>query len=389
MNRSILFTIAVLTSFSGFSQNEIEEDPENLIPNWSFENINEEPCLHIQKPKYFTNVMQDWFFPTETHADIFSNGAESNCFASTSKQTMGPQKPRTGDVMVGFKTWGLGNTPTFWHEYLMVKLEKPLTVGENYYVEAWVSRAPESEAASNNIAFCFSDTLVQTGNRLPLYFQTQVRTEEVVDTQNDGWAKVSGVFTADKAYEYVIIGNFCSDDETEIIKYRGSRGAYYFMDDVLVKPSSKKADPLPAICESPIEYVEIEEKVTTEEVELPEIAFHVGDTIELSNISFEFDSAELTPESEEELQEVVYMMTDYPNMEIEIHGHTDMQGDADYNMKLSQDRMQSVFDYLKGEKIQSKRMTVIGHGESMPLDTSDTEEAHAMNRRVELIVVAN
>lgn len=385
----LLIVITITIATTSKAQDELQPDPENLVPNWSFENLNEEPCLYIRDPKYFTRSMQDWFYPTETHGDIFSTNADTDCWSNPAKGSMGGQTPRTGNVMVGFKTWGLGNTPTFWHEYMMVKLTKPLTIGENYYVEAWFSRAVKSEAASNNISFCFSDTLVATGNNIPLYLQTQVREDEIVNTKEGEWYKISGVFEADKAYEYLIIGNFCSDEETQTLKLGGSRGAYYFMDDVLVKPTNRSADPLPEVCMSPVDYVEIEEKVTTEEVDLPEIAFEVGDTVELSNISFEYDSSTLTAESEEELMKLVYMMHDYPNMEIEIHGHTDMQGEEAYNMQLSQDRAQAVADFLDENKINKKRMPAHGFGETVPLDQSDTEEAHTLNRRVEIIVVGN
>jgi outer membrane protein OmpA-like peptidoglycan-associated protein len=74
-------------------------------------------------------------------------------------------------------------------------------------------------------------------------------------------------------------------------------------------------------------------------------------------------------------------------VEIEIAGHTDSRGSEDYNRRLSQGRTQAVVDYLISQGIAPHRLRAVGYGESRPIDTNDTEEGRAKNRRVEFTVV--
>ena len=74
-------------------------------------------------------------------------------------------------------------------------------------------------------------------------------------------------------------------------------------------------------------------------------------------------------------------------MEIEISGHTDNVGAEDYNQKLSQERAQSVADYLIGKGIESTRLKAIGYGEGRPIAFNGDEEGRQTNRRVEFKVL--
>ncbi|MFN3196377.1 MAG: OmpA family protein [Chlorobiota bacterium] len=105
-------------------------------------------------------------------------------------------------------------------------------------------------------------------------------------------------------------------------------------------------------------------------------------------IFFDFDKSSLKDESKPELTRLVRFLNSHPDVKIELHGHTDSSGDEDYNQKLSQDRANSVRQYLYDNGIQSGRIGTKGFGESMPLVKQDTESANAMNRRVELVIVS-
>lgn len=113
----------------------------------------------------------------------------------------------------------------------------------------------------------------------------------------------------------------------------------------------------------------------------------VGLTVRLKNIYFDFDKTTLKRESFVELDKVVDFLTQNSTVEIEISGHTDGKGSDDYNLNLSQGRSQSVVDYIVSKGIASYRLTAHGYGESKPIDSNDTEEGRANNRRVEFTVV--
>ena len=76
-------------------------------------------------------------------------------------------------------------------------------------------------------------------------------------------------------------------------------------------------------------------------------------------------------------------MLDYPSMKIEISGHTDNKGTADYNKKLSESRAKAVLDYLVKKGISPDRMTSAGYGMEKPMAANDSEGGRQLNRRTE------
>lgn len=113
----------------------------------------------------------------------------------------------------------------------------------------------------------------------------------------------------------------------------------------------------------------------------------VGLTVRLDHIYFDFDKTTLKKESYEELAKVIDFLRRNPTVEIEIAGHTDSKGSDEYNQKLSQGRTQAVVDYLISQGVNARRLVAMGYGESKPVDTNETEEGRAKNRRVEFTVL--
>jgi outer membrane protein OmpA-like peptidoglycan-associated protein len=113
----------------------------------------------------------------------------------------------------------------------------------------------------------------------------------------------------------------------------------------------------------------------------------VGVTVRLKNIYFDFDKTSLKNESFTELDKVVDFLKQNPSVEIEISGHTDNKGSDEYNATLSQGRSEAVVNYIVSQGIDGFRLTAHGYGESKPIDTNDSEEGRANNRRVEFTVM--
>ncbi len=112
-----------------------------------------------------------------------------------------------------------------------------------------------------------------------------------------------------------------------------------------------------------------------------------GEKVILKNVFYAFDSFTVQPESQTELNKIIEFLTLNPNVKIEISGHTDNVGNSQYNQVLSEKRAKSVVDYLGENGIQIDRLSYKGHGSSIPIDTNDTEEGRAINRRTELKIV--
>lgn len=110
--------------------------------------------------------------------------------------------------------------------------------------------------------------------------------------------------------------------------------------------------------------------------------------LRLRNVFFDTNKATLKPESYAALDEAGQILEKWPQLKIEVGGHTDSQGAEAYNMDLSRRRAQAVLDYLTGKfKINADQYTVKGYGESNPIASNDTAQGRAQNRRVELTVL--
>jgi len=111
-------------------------------------------------------------------------------------------------------------------------------------------------------------------------------------------------------------------------------------------------------------------------------------TIEL-HIPFDNDKSDIKAEGKKDIASVAQFLKEYEQASITIHGHTSSQGNAAYNQKLSEKRAQAVIDMLINSfSIDQSRLKAIGHGENQLKNTSNTEAAHAQNRRIEATVTA-
>jgi outer membrane protein OmpA-like peptidoglycan-associated protein len=103
----------------------------------------------------------------------------------------------------------------------------------------------------------------------------------------------------------------------------------------------------------------------------------------LKGVHFESGSAALTPDSYSVLDDVVRSLQAYPEVRIEIRGHTDSQGPASFNLELSQRRAESVRQYMVNSGIDPSRVVAIGVGEEEPISSNASADGRAQNRRIE------
>ena len=116
-------------------------------------------------------------------------------------------------------------------------------------------------------------------------------------------------------------------------------------------------------------------------------------TIDLRGVNFDFDKATLRPDAVANLDDAVGILNAHPDMRVEVAGHTDSIGSAQYNQDLSQRRARAVYDYLTSHGVDASRISgPNGYGESRPIapntnpDGTDNPEGRARNRRTELNV---
>ncbi len=107
----------------------------------------------------------------------------------------------------------------------------------------------------------------------------------------------------------------------------------------------------------------------------------------LRGVNFKTASAELLEESYTVLENVYNSLEAYPNVKVEIAGHTDNQGNDQYNMVLSYERAKSVANYLVMRGIAADRVVARGYGKTKPIASNDTEDGRYKNRRVEVVPI--
>ena len=125
-------------------------------------------------------------------------------------------------------------------------------------------------------------------------------------------------------------------------------------------------------------------EVTEKETELLDTGM-----IRLQNVNFDTGKATLRPEALPALDIVGQVLSKWPDLRIEIGGHTDSRGSAAFNQKLSEARMNAVLDYLleKFPALRREQYVTKGYGESKPIASNRTAEGMAQNRRVEFVVL--
>jgi outer membrane protein OmpA-like peptidoglycan-associated protein len=112
-----------------------------------------------------------------------------------------------------------------------------------------------------------------------------------------------------------------------------------------------------------------------------------GLVISLSGILFDVGKSTIKAGSQASLERIAGVLTQYPQHQILVEGHTDATGSDELNLQLSRDRASSVRSALVAAGVDASKITAEGYGESRPVASNDTREGRQQNRRVEIVIV--
>lgn len=379
-----------------FLLKNISSNAQNLVLNHSFEELNlghsfSQLTLNHNE---FNTFFSKWNNPAITTPDVY--------VVTDKKKLVCPisQKPKTGNCMVGISCYSPAiDQESYinqdWHEYIQGTLSEPLIIGKKYYIEFWVLERESSinicenkvqprirgntAVACNNIGLLFTDTLIEQNiKKTTIKAQPNIFSPDIIYAKDSNWHKISGYIIADKNYKFFTIGNFFSDMETQssikdddkrkILKKQGTnevykiaRRGYYFIDDVKVEESEK-------------------ENILS----MPKM--EVGDSFVLNNILFDTGKSNLTAFSYKELDILVESIKKAGKF-FEIQGHTDNEGNEPFNLKLSEARAKSVYDYFILKGVDYNIIGYKGFGSSQPISSNFSKNGRQLNRRVQLVVI--
>jgi hypothetical protein len=165
----------------------------------------------------------------------YFNGCDNNQ-VGVPLNIAGYQNARTGNAYAGFATahWSSSD----YREIIGIQLLTPLIIGQNYYVSFYVSRAENTNTATNKTGAAFSTVPYTFSNAIPIINIAHIYSDSIIaDTTN--WVQISGSFIADSAYQYVAFGNFFTDSAITYNQFDSSLTvAYYYIDDVCVSTDS-------------------------------------------------------------------------------------------------------------------------------------------------------
>ncbi len=228
--------LLLFLAFVAFAQ----EDSYNLVPNPSFEKIDKK----VKGPGEIERA-QPWVSVTGTMVDLYHNKAKDRSFG-VPDNAYGKEDAKTGDAYAGVNFFGFrGRVP---RSYLGTPLKEPLEAGKEYCLKFHVSLSDMSMYAVNNIGMHLSTEMeVQSADPILNFNPQLVPLPNKVYDQQFLWQEICDQYTARGGEQFLIIGNFRSDDETQQERMRLSRefsgqqqrDAYYFIDDVSVIPMDK------------------------------------------------------------------------------------------------------------------------------------------------------
>lgn len=135
--------------------------------------------------------------------------------------------------------------PSNYREYIGSQLIQPLIIGTKYYVSMKVSLANNTgNYATNKVGIMFSTMPYTVGNPTPITNNPPIYTQYII-SDTTGWTLVSGSFIADSAYQYIILGNFFDDNNTDTLFMGGDStytAAYYYLDEICVSADSSSCE---------------------------------------------------------------------------------------------------------------------------------------------------
>jgi outer membrane protein OmpA-like peptidoglycan-associated protein len=336
--------------------------PGNLVPNGGFEYLAKKPKGWMANKYEFHETMALWTSPNLGSPDVLLNEQLPTLWPPRPHVSMSGYRARSGNTMVGIKTWGCGQRVMHCKEFIQVKLTEPLRPGSSYELELWVS-VLQNGVKANKLGAGFSSHFLADATAQKLAAVKPVAYfKEIVSPGKNEWLPLRQTFTADSSWQYLLIGNFFPDDSTSVDTSQADIPyAYYLIDDVSLRKINSFQNLNPdAASDSPII---------------------------LDAVYFETDKAELLPGSHTQLLDLASWLKNHPSVRIEIAGHTDNIADEAYNLALSQKRAQAVADFLVENGIDPDRLSVAGYGEKYPVAPNDTDEGRQKNRRVEIKIL--
>ncbi|MDX2304041.1 MAG: OmpA family protein [Microscillaceae bacterium] len=360
---------------------------QNLVPNPGFEDHTECPDFLGSVRSYNFNspwgILPNWQAnPPDCTPDYYHPCGKRKFRAP--KNLCGEMQPQEGVAYVGMilriGAVDYGDPKDLmYREHITAKLSQTLKPDFQYLVRFYVALSDYSNYALAHIGALFTEEpLVIQENQA---YTPQICSKGVMLKAPKTWMIIQDTLRAKGGEKFITLGNFEDyaqrkirkiTQNTQHFKKFNYNRAYYYLDDVFVEELG------------PFQQTLIEPK---DSILLTDWGLvKSGEKVILDNIFFEFDKAELLPESFPELNKLVTLLKNDPGIHLTLIGHTDSIGTQEKNQLLSENRAKSVVRYLKSKGIQNNRLVYKGFGETQPIAGNGNPDGRQLNRRVEFMI---
>jgi hypothetical protein len=214
---------------------------QNLVQNPSFELFSGCPTLSEQ-----INLANNWGSPpNNTGSPDYYNSCNTQNNYSVPNNLQGIQQAYNGNAYVGIVIYYDFYLAPDYREYIQTQLSTPLVAGQTYLITFHVSLSENSRLASNNIGAIFTiNQLNGDGGELPISITPSILEQNII-TNTAGWTQISGTYTATGGEQYLTIGNFFYNNQTQTQISNATLGfisSYYFIDNVSVTQTLGQKD---------------------------------------------------------------------------------------------------------------------------------------------------
>ena len=385
--RPFFLSASLLTITAISAQESTNPDSLNLVPNGSFEEVDGK-----LKRLGSIEMAKGWKSPTATNADLFSETV-ANSPISAPRSQFGDQSALKGTNYAGLRWWSYQNKQP--RTYLQAKLKKQLKKGQKYCVRYYVSLSDLSKYSSNELGVFVSKMLVKKDDNMSLTYNAQIPTlrTEIYGDQFS-WKGVCGVYEAQGEEQYIILGNFASNEKTTTGKAKRPKGesrqqtldAYYFIDDVNVFPIKLMSEcSCTQLDKAESEFI-YSKKVALPLNLKPELA------VDAATVYFKRFTSNIDGSMEQLVSDLAKVLKDNPTLNIKLTGHTDALEHDRIRMRpdlteLAKERANALMAALVEAGVEATRITTVGVGHETPADAGDDDVALSKNRRVEVDLV--
>ncbi|PLX11052.1 MAG: hypothetical protein C0594_04105 [Marinilabiliales bacterium] len=327
----------------------VQNDEENLVYNGSFE----EYIMPPSRPGTMEYSLRDWWDGGPGKCDYYNRNALTELSGVPVNQ-MGYQEAYMGNAYLGFDTQS--------SDYLQSELKTTLQKDSIYCIKMYVSRADYSSGIAKSIGVYF-------GAEREKFKNTDIVTGDVKFSPSTGfsdsdeWMEVCRDYIAQGDEKYITIGAFT---EPPI--------SHYYIDYVSVLQIQFASE-----CDCNIYNLF---------AEFPYEKWEQGLSLLMDFIDFSAETADLTPESKVEMDNLYYILKEHPTVKVKIKSHIFEMDNKAFADKLTQERANAIKKYIVGRGINDGRIEAKGEGWLDPISDNESDDGRSKNERIELIVIS-